>query len=145
MGPQVVEVKEKRRQYRCHARHCAGHRLRMIMPPLAWRRRRGGHDGSGHEVNLALGWRLADVAQAPASTFLPSAGCTRVTLKRPSAQTTVKPSASTAAISPILPPMPFGSFAGSGLASKILTAAPPSVDHAPGAGLQPRISRSISC
>src|SRR5437016_11901887 len=67
-------------------------------------------------VNLALTARLADLAHSPASIFLPSAGCTRVTLKRPSAQTTVKPSASTAAISPVLPAMPLGSFAGKGLA-----------------------------
>ena len=94
-------------------------------------------------MNLALTARLADFAHSPASIFLPSAGCTRVTLKRPSAQTTVKPSASTAAISPILPAIPLGSFAGSGLASKILSCLPSSVVQAPGAGLQPRISRSI--
>ena len=76
--------------------------------------------------------RLAAFAHSPASIFLPSAGCTRVTLKRPSAQTTVKPSASTATISPSLPAMPFGSFAGSGLASKILSVLPSSVR--PGAG-----------
>ena len=53
----------------------------------------------------------ADAAHSPAPTFGPSA-CTRVSLKRPSAQTTVTPSASTATISPILPAMPFGSFRG---------------------------------
>src|SRR5207253_4668519 len=79
---------------------------------------------------------LADLAHSPAPTFGPSA-CTRVTLKRPSAQTTVKPSPSTATISPSLPAMPFGSFAGSGLASKIFSVLPSSVHHAPGAGLQP--------
>src|SRR5580658_866033 len=62
------------------------------------------------QVNRALGWRLTEVAHSPASIFLPSAGCTRVTLKRPSAQTTVKPSASTATISPILPAIPLGSL-----------------------------------
>ncbi len=68
----------------------------------------------------------------PASIFLPPSGCTRVTLKRPSAQTTVKPSASTATISPSLPAMPLGSLAGSGLASKIFSVLPSSVR--PGAG-----------
>ena len=66
-----------------------------------------------------------------------------MTLMRPSAQTTVKPSASTATISPILPPMPLGSLAGSGLASNICSVLPSSVVQAPGAGLQPRIRRSI--
>src|SRR5262249_3612650 len=88
--------------------------------------------------------RLALVANSLAATFGPSAW-TRVTLKRPSAHTTVKPSPSTATTSPILPAMPFGSFAGNGLASNIRTVLPSSFDHAPGAGLQPRISRSISC
>ena len=105
-------------------------------------RRKPGHDVESY-VNLALTATLADFAHSPASIFLPSAGCTRVTLKRPSAQTTVKPSASTAAISPVLPAMPLGSFAGSGLASKILSCLPSSVHQAPGAGLQPRMSRSI--
>src|SRR5207248_5482970 len=91
-------------------------------------------------VNLALTATLADFAHSPASIFLPSAGCTRVTLKRPSAQTTVKPSASTATISPSLPPIPLGSLAGSGLASKIFSCLPSSVVQAPGAGLQPRMS-----
>ena len=76
--------------------------------------------------------RLADFAHSPASIFLPSAGCTRVTLKRPSAQTTVKPSASTATISPSLPAMPFGSLAGNGLASKIFSCL--AVERGPGAG-----------
>src|SRR5258708_2786544 len=96
-------------------------------------------------VNLALGWRLTDFTHSPASIFLPSAGCTRVTLKRPSAQTTVKPSASTTAISPTLPAIPFGSFAGSGLASKIFSCLLSSVVQAPGAGLQPPMRRSILC
>src|ERR1700679_268565 len=93
----------------------------------------GGNGRPGNYVNLDLITRLADFAHSPASIFLPSAGCTRVTLKRPSAQTTVKPSASTATISPILPAIPFGSFAGSGLASKIFSVLPSSVDQAPGA------------
>src|SRR3954468_17511433 len=83
-------------------------------------RHKAGHDVES-QVNRALGWRLALFAHSPASIFLASGGCTRVTLKRPSAQTTVKPSASMAAISPTLPAMPLGSFAGSGLASKILS------------------------
>src|ERR1700722_12078637 len=95
------------------------------------------------QVNLALAARAAVFAHSPASSFLPSAGCTRVTLKRPSAQTTVKPSASTATISPSLPAIPLGSLAGSGLASKIFNCWPASVVQAPGAGLQPRINRSI--
>src|ERR1700757_1101993 len=102
-----------------------------------------GHDSGGLQVNLALTAILADFAHSPASIFLPSAGCTRVTLKRPSAQTTVKPSASTATISPSLPAIPFGSLAGSGLGSKIFSGLPSSSVQAPGAGLQPRISRSI--
>jgi len=100
-------------------------------------------ENAAGQVNLAFTAIFADFAHSPASIFLPSAGWTRVTLKRPSAQTTVKPSASTAAISPSLPPMPFGSFAGMGLASKILSCLPSSVVQAPGAGLQPRMSRSI--
>src|SRR5215813_1757185 len=103
----------------------------------------GGNGNLAGQVNLAFAAILADFAHSPASIFLPSAGCTRVTLKRPSAQTTVKPSASTATISPILPPMPLGSLAGSGFASKIFSALPSRLDHAPGAGLQPRISGSI--
>jgi hypothetical protein len=65
-------------------------------------------------VNLALGWSVVDFTHSPASIFLPSEGWTREILKRPSAQTTVKPSGSTATISPSLPPIPFGFFAGSG-------------------------------
>src|SRR5579872_5567136 len=103
---------------------------------------RGG-SGLADQANLALTARLTDLAHSPASIFLPSAGCTRETLKRPSAQTTVKPSASTPTISPSLPPMPFGSLAGSGLASKILSTLPSRLDQAPGAGLQPRIRGSI--
>ena len=57
------------------------------------------------------------------SSLAPSAGLTRSDLVRPSAQTTVNPSASISTISPILPPMPFGgSPAGSGFASKICNA-----------------------
>ena len=51
-------------------------------------------------MKRAFGGMFADFAHSPASIFLPSAGCTRVILKRPSAQTTVKPSASTATTSP---------------------------------------------
>ena len=47
------------------------------------------------------------------------------------------------AISPSLPAIPLGSLAGSGLASKIFSCLPSSVVQAPGAGLQPRIRRSI--
>src|SRR5215471_10196941 len=104
-----------------------------------------GHDIGELHVSRVPVARLAVLSHSAASTFLPSEGCTRVSLKRPSAQTTVKPSASTATTSPILPAMPLGSLAGIGLASKILSALPPSVDQAPGAGLQPRIIRSISC
>ena len=53
-------------------------------------------------VNRAPAATLAAFAHSPARSSCPSAGCTRVTLKRPSAQTTVKPSASTATISPSL-------------------------------------------
>src|SRR2546429_8211398 len=108
-----------------------------------------GCDPSGREVgegiaegkrqpNLAPFSMLAPLAHSPAPTLPPSA-CTRVTLKRPSAQTTVMPSASTATISPSLPAMPFGSFAGIGFASNTLMVLPSSVVQAPGAGLQPRI------
>ena len=87
---------------------------------------------AGNQVNRAPAASLAVATNSPASIFLPPAGCTRVTLKRPSAQTTVKPSLSTATISPSLPAMPLGSLAGSGLASKIFSVLPSSV--APGAG-----------
>src|SRR6476659_5665570 len=93
-------------------------------------------------VKIAPFSMLALLAHSPAPTLPPSA-CTRVTLKRPSAQTTVMPSASTATISPSLPAMPFGSRAGIGLASKILMVLPSSVVQAACAGLQPRIRRSI--
>ena len=70
---------------------------------------RGWSATSNHHVSVCRAYELlADLAHSPAPTFVPSAGCTRVTLKRPSAQTTVKPSASTATISPSLPAMPFG-------------------------------------
>src|SRR5436305_6413364 len=94
-------------------------------------------------VSLAPVARPAALAHSPAASLGPSA-CTRRTLKRPSAQTMVMPSASTATISPILPAIPLGSLAGTGFASKIFRVLPSSVDHAPGAGLQPRITRSIS-
>src|SRR2546423_7635070 len=76
---------------------------------------------------------LAPLAHSPAPTFGPSA-CTRVTLKRPSAHTTVMLSASTAAISPSLPAMPFGLVAGIGLASKIFNVFPSRVVPAAGVG-----------
>src|SRR4029453_1105105 len=60
---------------------------------------------------MAPVFRFAVLIHSPASIFLPSPGWTRVTLKRPSAQTTVKPSASSGTISPSLPPMPLGSLA----------------------------------
>src|SRR6476646_2599584 len=104
------------------ARHNAGHDAHVKIFPLA---------------------RLIDFAHSPASIFLPAAGCTRVIWNRPSAQTTVRPSPSTATTAPSLPAFPFGSLAGSGLASKIFTVFPSSVVQAPGAGLQPRIRRSI--
>src|SRR4029077_20472661 len=66
---------------------------------------------------------LALAANSPAAIFGPSAVFTRKTLMRPSAQTTVKPSAATSTISPILPPIPLGSRAGHGLASPALLAA----------------------
>ena len=62
---------------------------------------------------------------------------------RPSAHTTVKPASLASTISPSLPAMPLGSVAGTGFASKICSVLPSSVVHAPGAGLQPRISGSI--
>src|SRR5262245_57892155 len=124
----------------CHARE-REHRYSLIdgerVPAGA------GTTKPGH-VSLTPVARPAALAHSPAASLGPSA-CTRRTLKRPSAQTTVMPSASTATISPILPAMPLGSLAGSGLASKIFSVLPSSVDQAPGAGLQPRITRSISC
>src|SRR5215213_5549117 len=93
-------------------------------------------------VNFAPVATFALLVHSPAPILAPSA-CTRVTLKRPSAHTTVMLSASIATISPSLPAMPFGSLAGRGLASNTLMVLPSSVVHAPGAGLQPRISRSI--
>jgi len=70
---------------------------------------------------------LLAVANSPAATLGPSAGFTRRTLMRPSAQTTVKPSAETSTISPSLPPMPLGSRAGRGSMSKICRVLPSSV------------------
>src|SRR5262249_43281211 len=69
-------------------------------------------------VSLVPVESLELVANSPAASLGPSA-CTRRSLKRPSAHTTVTPSASTATISPILPAMPLGSLAGNGFASKI--------------------------
>src|ERR1700733_5326077 len=99
--------------------------------------------GRTHE-NLIPVLSLVLVANSLPAIFGPSAW-TRVILNRPSAQTKVKPSVSTATTSPSLPAIPLGSLAGSGLASKIFTVLPSSVVHAPGAGLQPRMSRSICC
>src|ERR1700752_1779487 len=96
----------------------------LLVLPGKRRSLRGGSGTRIHE-NLIPVVRLAFVANSFAATFGPSAW-TRVTLKRPSAHTTVKPSPSTATISPILPAMPLGSLAGSGLASKILTVLPSS-------------------
>src|SRR5262249_55843730 len=75
----------------------------------------GGGLGRSH-TSLVAGLSLAVAANSPAATLGPSWVFTRRTLMRPSAQTTVKPSAATSAISPILPPMPLGSRAGKGLA-----------------------------
>src|SRR6476620_11935193 len=61
--------------------------------------RRDGRDKPGHDgVNQLSNAPLASLAvemNSEESIFLPPSGCTRVILKRPSAQTTVKPSAST--------------------------------------------------
>ena len=72
-----------------------GGRLRRVMKPRA-----------GSE--LCIGGEFAGRPLGP------SAGFTRRTLMRPSAQTTVKPSVATSTISPILPAMPLGSRAGNG-------------------------------
>ena len=58
--------------------------------------------------------RPGEFAGAPTASLraVPARPWTRVTLMRPSGQTTVKPSASTATTSPYLPPMPLGSLAG---------------------------------
>src|SRR5882757_3663032 len=136
MGPLGAGVREESGIASSHKRVHARLSTRYARPGAS-------HDVEEVHVSLVPVARLAVLSHSPASTFLPSAGCTRVTLKRPSAQTTVKPSASTATISPILPAMPLGSLAGSGLASKIFKTLPSSVDHAPGAGLQPRMSGSI--
>src|SRR2546425_820157 len=77
----------------------------------------------------------AAAAYSPAPILPPSGGFTRRTLMRPSAHATVKPSASTATISPILPAIPLGSRAGSGFASNTWRFLPSKVVHAPGAGL----------
>src|SRR5215510_7739918 len=52
-------------------------------------------ENTAGQLNLVFAAMFADFAHSPASIFLPSAGWTRVILKRPSAQTTVNPSAST--------------------------------------------------
>src|SRR5260370_17831576 len=54
------------------------------------------------------------LANSPAPPLGPSAGFTRSTFMRPSAQTTVKPPAATSTISPSLPPTPLQSTTGSG-------------------------------
>src|ERR1700674_5637132 len=95
--------------------------------------------GLRHQMNLVPAFTLAAAANSPAPILAPSAGFTRVTLMRPSAQTTVKLSGSVATTSPIFPLIPLGARAGSGVVSKICSLAPLSVVHAPGAGSQPRI------
>src|SRR5262249_30031087 len=67
------------------------------------------------QMNFIPVARLFAVAHSPAPTLGPSAGWTRVTLMRPSGQTTVKPSAATSTTSPYLPPIPLGSLAGIGV------------------------------
>src|SRR5262249_56822249 len=86
----------------------------------------GGGLGRSH-TSLVAGLSLAVAANSPAATLGPSWVFTRRTLMRPSAQTTGKPPAPTSAISPILPPMPFGSRAGQGLASNTSTPLPPTL------------------
>src|SRR5262249_60380252 len=92
---------------------------------------RGGDRGLGagglgrSHTSLVAGLSLAAAANSPAATLGPSWVFTRRTLMRPSAQTTVKPSAATSASSPILPPMPFGSRARKGLASNTCSSSPP--------------------
>src|SRR5215471_8455979 len=98
----------------------------------------GGGLGRRH-ANLVPMVSLALAANSPAASLGPSAVFTRKTLMRPSAHTTVKPSPDTSTISPILPPIPLGSRAGSGFDSKTCSALPSSAVHAPGAGLQPRM------
>src|SRR5262245_42472633 len=98
----------------------------------------GGGLGRSH-TSLVAGLSLAVAANSPAATLGPSWVFTGRTLMRPSAQTTVKPSAETSAISPILPRMPLGALSGQGLASNTCSGLPSSVVHAPGAGLQPRM------
>src|SRR5262249_28406500 len=99
----------------------------------------GGGSLSRRHANLVPVVSLAVAANSPAATLGPSTVFTRKTLTRPSAHTTVKPSPDTSTISPILPPIPLGSRAGSGFDSKICSALPSSAVHAPGAGLQPRM------
>src|SRR5258708_13609360 len=102
----------------------------------------GGGLGRSH-TSLVAGLSLAVAANSPAAPLGPSWVFTRRTLMRPSAQTTVKPSAETSATSPILPAMPLGSRAGKGLASNTCSGLSSSVVHAPGAGLHPRIRLGI--
>src|SRR4029453_3495371 len=98
----------------------------------------GGGLGRGHRSLVPM-VSLALAANSPAAILGPSAAFTRKTLIRPSAQTTVNPSAATSTISPILPAIPLGSRAGNGFDSKTCSAFPSSAVQAPGAGLQPRM------
>src|SRR5262245_6663726 len=106
-------------------------------------RRFGGGGSYWIHASLVPGLSFTLPANSPAAVFGPSEGCTRRTLMRPSAHTTVKPSGATSTTSAILPPMPLGSFAGSGLPSNTFSVFPFNVVQAPGAGLHPRIRRSI--
>ena len=83
-------------------------------------------------------------AQSPAPILAPPAGRTRVTRRRPSAQTTLKPSSPASTIAPIAPPTPATSRAGCGAAAKTCSVSPPRVVQAPGDGSQPRM-RSWTC
>src|SRR5262245_53994289 len=105
----------------------------------------GGGGLSRRHASLVPMVSLAVAANSPAAILGPSAVFTRKTLMRPSAQTTVKPSAATSTISPILPPMPLGSRAGNGFDSKTCSAVPSRAVHAPGAGLQPRMRLWTCC
>ena len=111
--------------FRCHAGEGGHPVIRRRITGSASRGRRSSH------VKLAPVAMLAALAHSPAPTFGPSA-CTRVTLKRPSAHTTVMPSASTATISPSLPAMPFGSLRGHRLGVEDLHGL--AVERRPGAG-----------
>src|SRR5262249_60579595 len=98
----------------------------------------GGGLGRRH-ANLVPMVSLALAANSPAASLGPSAVFTRKTLMRPSAHTTVKPSPDTSTISPIFPPIPFASRAGSRFHSDTYSALSSRVVHSPCAGLQPRM------